>query len=64
MRIPVIYCDGNYGNVDPERLDALIESRGITAFKRESGWVKVPQGPLRGKGGSKYAGPERRKPEE
>lgn len=61
MRIPVEYCDGNFGCVDAERLDYLIKNRGITGFRRTDGWVKVPQGPLRGAGGTRYNGKERRK---
>ncbi len=61
MRIVVEYCYGNIDFVDPARLDILITSRKITGFKRADRWVRVPQGPLRGHGGKKYEGPERRK---
>jgi hypothetical protein len=61
MRIPVQYVDGNFDYVEPERLEHLIGSRRIMSFRRSDGWVKVPNGPLRGKGGNKYAGPERRR---
>ncbi len=60
MRILVDFSDGNYGLVVPSRLNFLIASRGITGFKRADGWVRVPHGPLRGHGGKKYEGPERR----
>ena len=60
MRIPVEYFDGNFDFVDPKRLDSLIKSRVITQFKRADGWVRVLKGPLRGQGGNKYNGPERR----
>jgi len=60
MRILVDFFDGNFGLVDTDRLDFLIASRGITGFKRTDGWVRVPQGPLRGHGGKRYEGPERR----
>jgi hypothetical protein len=60
MRIPVQYVDGNFDYVEADRLDHLIGFRKIMSFKRSDGWVKVPQGPLRGEGGKKYRGPERR----
>ncbi len=60
MRIFVVYFDGNFDFVDPDRLDLLIASHRITGFRRADGWVKVPYGPLRGQGGNKYKGPERR----
>lgn len=60
MRILVVYDDGNFDFVDPARLDILIASHRITGFRRAEGWVKVPYGPLRGHGGEKYKGPERR----
>ncbi len=60
MRIFVEYFDGNFGFVDHGRLDALIASRKITGFRRADGWVRVPYGPLRGHGGKKYEGPDRR----
>ncbi|HET6419054.1 MAG TPA: hypothetical protein VFG19_02795 [Geobacteraceae bacterium] len=60
MKIQVIYFDVSYGLVEAERLDELIKTRGIIAFRRSDGWVRVGHDPLRGDGGS-YAGPERRK---
>jgi hypothetical protein len=60
MRIPVEYFDGNFDFVDPARLESLIKSRAIARFKRMDGWVGVLHGPLRGHGGKKYNGPERR----
>jgi hypothetical protein len=60
MRIPVQYVDGNFDYVEAERLEYQIGSRRIMSFRRSDGWVKVPNGPLRGTGGKKYAGPERR----
>lgn len=61
MRIPVQYVDGNFDKVEAERLEHLIDFRKILIFRRCDGWVKVPNGPLRGKGGNKYIGPERRR---
>lgn len=64
MRIPVQYFDGQFDRVDPERLDELISSRRIIGFRRADGWVRVPHGPLRGQGGKKYQGPDRREKED
>lgn len=63
MRIPVQYADGEFGHVDARRLDELIRGRKIIGFRRSEGWVRVPHGPLRGQGGRKYEGPERRSKE-
>lgn len=60
MLILVEYFDGNFGFVDPGRLDDLIMSRRITGFRRATEWVRVPYGPLRGHGGKRYAGHDRR----
>jgi hypothetical protein len=59
MRIQVIYFDNTPGVVDADRLDDLIGSRRIIAFRRSDGWVRVNGDPVRGKGG-KYSGPDRR----
>jgi hypothetical protein len=59
MRIQVIYFDNTPGVVDSDRLDDLIDSRSIIAFRRSEGWVRVNGDPVRGKGG-KYKGPDRR----
>jgi hypothetical protein len=64
MRIPVQYFDGEFDYVDPERLNELIRSRRIIGFRRSDGWVRVPHGPLRGQGGNKYEGPDRRDKED
>ncbi|HEY5973112.1 MAG TPA: hypothetical protein VIU41_00070 [Geobacteraceae bacterium] len=59
MLIPVIYIDNNVGMVDPERLDRLIESRQIMAFRRSEGMVRIGHDPVRSRSGS-YDGLERR----
>jgi hypothetical protein len=60
MRIQIEYFDGSFDFVEADRLDALIASRRIVAFKRKDGWVRVPYGPLRGQGGKSYEGSDRR----
>ncbi len=60
LKIQVIYFDVSYGFVEAETLDELIKTRGIIAFRRSGGWVRVGHDPVRGCGG-KYSGPERRK---
>jgi len=60
MRIPVEYLDGNFGLVDPERLEGLIQSKKIVGFRRSDQWVRVRRDPVRGDGGINYEGPERR----
>jgi hypothetical protein len=59
MYINVIYFDETPGIVDAGKLDELIESRRIIAFRRSSGWVRVSRDPVRGNGG-RYNGPDRR----
>jgi hypothetical protein len=59
MYINVIYFDDTPGVVDAGRLEDLIQSRRIIAFRRSSGWVRVGRDPVRGNGG-KYQGPDRR----
>lgn len=61
MRIPVQYFDGEFDHIEPARLDELIRTRRIIGFRRSDGWVRVPHGPLRGQGGKKYQGVDRRK---
>ncbi len=59
MYINVIYFDDTPGVVDAGRLDELIQSRRIIAFRRSDGWVRVGRDPVRGNGGG-YRGPDRR----
>lgn len=60
MKIPVIYADRKSGVVRAEELQDLLETLKIVSFKRSGGWVKVGIDPVRGEGGRKYRGPERR----
>ena len=60
MLIQVIYHDDKrFGAVHVSRLDYLIGSGKLFAFRRAQEWVIVEKDPVRGKGGS-YSGPERR----
>ena len=61
MLIQVIYqSDKRFGAVHASRLDYLIQSGLLFAFRRAHDWVIVEKDPVRGMGGS-YSGPERRK---
>ena len=61
MFIPVIYSDKKIVLVPPFRLDELISTNGIIAFRRSSGWVLLGEDPVRDpKKQCGYAGPERR----
>jgi hypothetical protein len=60
MLIQIIYqSDKRFGAVHTSRLDYLIQSGLLFAFRRAHGWVIVGKDPVRGIGGS-YSGPERR----
>jgi hypothetical protein len=60
MKIQVIYPDQRRGTVRSEELQELIQLKGITAFYRSTEYVNVALDPVRGKGGRRYTGPERR----
>ena len=47
LLIPVIYRNGELGEVTPSELARLIESKEIIRFKRSSGWVDINKGPIR-----------------
>ncbi len=60
MVIPVIYqSDKRFGAVYPSRLESLIRSGQLFAFRRAQEWVIIEKDTVRGKGGS-YSGSERR----
>ncbi len=60
MKIPVIFADQRRGVVRGEELHELILSKKIVAFLRYYEWVNVNIDPIRGRGGRRYVGPERR----
>jgi hypothetical protein len=64
MRIPVQYFDGTFDYVSANRLESLIRNRKIIGFRRNDGWIRVPQGHLRTGEDKRYQGPERRSTEE
>jgi len=60
-RIPVVFVDQRRGLVRPEELQELIQQAGILSFMRSDGEnVELAGGQVRGMGGRKYRGPERR----
>lgn len=60
MVIQVIYQDEKrFGAVHASRLESLIRSGQLFAFRRAQGWVIIEKDPVRKPGGS-YSGPERR----
>jgi len=61
MRIPVVFPDERRGLVKAEELQEMIEKSAIVSFLRSDGEsVKVGVDTVRGMGGRKYRGPERR----
>jgi len=61
MKIPVVYADDRRGLVRAEELQELIERDAIVSFLRSDGEsVQVGVDTVRGMGGRKYRGPERR----
>jgi hypothetical protein len=45
--IPVIFVNGEIGNVHGYTLDHLIQEKEIAAFRRSEGWVLVGDDPIR-----------------
>jgi hypothetical protein len=61
MKIPVVFPDQRRGFVKAEELQELIQQAAIVSFLRSDGEnVLVASGIVRGMGGRKYRGPERR----
>jgi hypothetical protein len=61
MKIPVTFADQSPGWVKAEELQDLIERAAINSFMRSDGEnVRVGVDSVRGMGGRKYRGPERR----
>jgi hypothetical protein len=61
MKIPVVFADQSPGFVEAEKLQELIEKKAIDTFLRSDGQnVQVGVDSVRGMGGRKYRGPERR----
>jgi len=61
MKIPVVFADERRGLVKAEELQELIDQAAIVSFLRSDGEsVQVGVDTVRGMGGRKYRGPERR----
>lgn len=61
MRIPIIFADKRRGLARADELQEMILMRKVVCFQRgHDGWVKVGVDPIRGMGGRRYRGPERR----
>lgn len=61
MKIPVMYADQTCGLIKAEELQELIDNFAIISFLRSDGeCVQVGVDTVRGMGGRKYRGPERR----
>jgi len=61
IKIAVILLDGTLDAVSEEELNLLLEKRGVQAFLRSDGWVRVSYDTLRGSGNNRrHDGNERR----
>ena len=61
MIIRVLYKDDRHDYVATFRLDDLIAEGKIRKFYRSDGWATIGKDPIRGMGGPRYIGPDRRK---
>jgi hypothetical protein len=60
MLIRVMYDDGTYDMVKPQRLDLLLETEKLTSFKRSDSWVVIGRDTLRSSRSQGRKGVERR----
>ena len=61
MLIRVMYDDGKFDMVKPQRLDTFLETKRLTSFKRDEGWIVIGRDTTRGNLSSQvYQGLERR----
>jgi len=60
MMIRIMYSNGAFDIVKPERLDLLLEENALLSFKRSDGWAVVGRDPMRASSRTRYKGPERR----
>ncbi len=60
MLIRVRYSTGKIKQVQPRKLQKLIDKRKIVQFLRSNGWVTVGYDPIREIAPGEYPGPERR----
>jgi hypothetical protein len=61
MLIRVLYQNDKYDYVADFVLDELIATGKVKKFQRSDGWVTIGQDAIRGVGGNRYGGPERRR---
>lgn len=59
-KIQVVYDNGMSDQISPSLLDSLIKSRRVEQFQRSDGWAEIGIDPIRGMGGERYAGDDRR----
>jgi len=60
MLIRVMYNDGKFDMVKPQRLETLLETNRVTSFKRNEGWAVVGRDTLRSSRSQGRKGVERR----
>jgi hypothetical protein len=60
MLIRVMYDDGTFDMVKPQRLDLLLETEKLTSFKRSDSWVVIGRDTLRSSRSQGHKGVERR----
>jgi hypothetical protein len=60
MLIRVMYDDGTFDMVKPQRLDLLLGTEKLTSFKRSDSWAVVGRDALRSSRSQCYQGLERR----
>ena len=60
MLIRVMYDDGKFDMVKPQRLDQLLESEKLHCFKRSDSWAVVGRDNLRSSRSQGHKGVERR----
>ncbi|HEX2770468.1 MAG TPA: hypothetical protein VHN12_14415 [Geobacteraceae bacterium] len=60
MAIMVQFNNNTASFIPDYDLRELILSNSIIAFRRGTGWVVIGAAPIRGEGGSRYDGPERK----
>ena len=60
MMIRVMYADGKFDMVKPQKLDMLLEEQKVTSFMRSNGWAVVGRDSIRRGSSEGYWGEERR----
>ena len=60
MLLRVMYIDGKFDMVKPQRLDLLLEAEKLHCFKRSDSWAVVGRDALRSSRSQGHKGVERR----